>query len=148
MTESTADNELVLQRAIPLSPQQVWKGWTDPQTLMKWFTPAPWKTVECEIDLRPGGMFRAVMESPEGERFPNAGCYLEVLPNERLVFTSALQPGYAPAPPSAEAPLFTAVITMAPLHADAAARAAHEAMGFHTGWSAALDQLVALGPGL
>ena len=126
---------------------------------MKWFTPSPWKTIECEIDLRPGGMFRTVMQSPEGEQFPTAGCYLEVVANERLVFTSALQPGYVPAPPSAEAPLFTAIITMAPhqggtlyfvraLHADAAACAAHEKMGFHPGWNAALDQLVALGPTL
>ena len=45
----------------------VWKAWTMPEHLKKWFTPAPWQTVECEIDLRPGGIFRTVMRSPEGQ---------------------------------------------------------------------------------
>jgi uncharacterized protein YndB with AHSA1/START domain len=54
--------------------------WTDAEFLMKGFTPAPWKTIGCEIDLRPGGIFATVMQSPEGQAFPNAGCYLEVAP--------------------------------------------------------------------
>jgi uncharacterized protein YndB with AHSA1/START domain len=53
--------------------------------------------LDCEIDLRPGGIFRTTMRSPEGEEFPNFGCYLEVIPNEQLIWTNALQPGYRPA---------------------------------------------------
>ena len=48
------------------------------------------------MDLRPGGIFRTVMRSPEGQEFPNLGCYVEIVPNERLVFTDALLPGYRP----------------------------------------------------
>ena len=43
---------------------------------------------ECEIDARPGGIFRTVMRGPEGQEFPNLGCYVDVVPNERLVFTN------------------------------------------------------------
>ena len=51
--------------------------------------PQPWTTPEVALDLRPGGASRFVMRSPEGEDFPNAGVYLEVVPERRLVFTDA-----------------------------------------------------------
>ncbi|MBL8525068.1 MAG: SRPBCC family protein [Betaproteobacteria bacterium] len=153
--------DLVLERYIDVSPEMVWTAWTDPEHLKQWFTPAPWKTVDCEIDLRPGGKFHTVMQSPEGQKFPNAGCYLEVVPNRRLTFTSALGPGFRPAAPAgadskecAEI-LFTAIVTMEPkgkgcryhvvaMHGEEGSRKRHEEMGFHEGWGAALDQLVAL----
>lgn len=150
--------DLVLERVVDVPRELVWKAWTTPEYLKKWFTPAPWKTVECEMDLRPGGKFYTVMESPEGQRFPNTGCVLEVVPLEKLVFTDALEPGYRPTARKLgeEAPFFfTAVVTMTPqgsgtkytavaIHGTEDGRAKHEAMGFHTGWGAALDQLVAV----
>ena len=84
----------VLERLVDVPPSLVWECWTTPRHSKKWFTPAPWKTVECEIDLRPGGIFYTVMESPEGQKFPNTGCYLEVVKNERLTWTNALLPAY------------------------------------------------------
>jgi uncharacterized protein YndB with AHSA1/START domain len=56
----------------------------------------PWKTKDCEIDLRQGGIFRTTMQSPEGGEFPGTGCYLEIVPAEKLVWTNALLPGYRP----------------------------------------------------
>jgi uncharacterized protein YndB with AHSA1/START domain len=116
--------------------------------------------VDCEIDLRPGGIFRTVMRSPEGQDFPSEGCYLEVVPNERLIWTSALGPGYRPAiraagTGSCEELYFTAILTLeaqgsqtkytaGAIHGDEATSKKHEAMGFHQGWGKALDQLVAL----
>lgn len=152
MTEFTPDPnlDLVLERVVDVPPALVWRAWTEPEHLKVWFCPKPWSVSDCEIDLRPGGKFNTVMRSPEGEAFPNAGCYLEVVPQKRLVFTDALQPGYRPA----EKPFMTAVITFAPegtgtrytamaIHRDEATRKQHEDMGFHQGWGAALDQLVA-----
>jgi uncharacterized protein YndB with AHSA1/START domain len=152
--------DLVLERTVDVPRELVWKAWTEPEHLKKWFTPAPWTTTECEIDLRPGGMFRTVMRSPEGQEFgEGASCYLEIVENEKLVWTNALEPGYRPArqsPQAGDADLvFTAVITLEPhgtgtkytaiaIHRDEAGRAKHEQMGFHEGWGAALDQLVAL----
>jgi uncharacterized protein YndB with AHSA1/START domain len=69
------DLDLVLERTVPVSPERVWAAWTQPELLMQWFTPAPWKTVACELDLRPGGRCATTMESPEGEQHPNVGCW-------------------------------------------------------------------------
>ena len=143
--------DLVLKRSIDVSPARLWAAWTTPQQLMKWLCPLPWRTVECEIDLRPGGRFRTVMQGPNGERHAGDGCYLEVVKNRKLVWTDALLPGYRPAPE----PFFTGVILMEPkgkgttytaiaINKDAASRTQHEKMGFHEGWGKATDQLVAL----
>ncbi|RYZ55756.1 MAG: polyketide cyclase [Proteobacteria bacterium] len=147
--------DLVLERVIEVKPETVWKAWTQPEHLKKWFTPAPWKTADCEIDLRPGGIFHTTMLSPEGEKFPNSGCYLEVIPGKKLVWTSALKAGFRPAPgPENGADLiFTGMILIEPhakgtkytaivMHSVEADKQRHEQMGFHDGWGAALDQLV------
>ena len=147
--------DLVLERVVDVPPALVWKAWTTPELLMQWFTPKPWTTPEFELDLRPGGIFRNVMQSPEGEKMTNVGSILEVVPNERLVWTSALLPGFRPAPPRTGFPHITAAVLLAPagagtkytavvMHPDESGRQQHEAMGFHSGWSTALDQLVAL----
>lgn len=149
------DRDLVLERVVDVPRALVWDAWTTPEQLKKWFTPKPYQTTECEIDLRPGGTFRTVMRSPEGEEFDNAGCYLDVVANERLVWTSALAPGFRPATEPSDL-AFTAVISLedAPgggtkytavaIHGDPEVAKRHAEMGFHEGWGAALDQLVAL----
>ena len=145
------DTDLVLSRRVDVPREAIWRAWTTPSLITQWFTPAPWRTLACEIDLRPGGLFRTVMQSPEGEEFPNAGCILDVVAGRRLVFTDALGEGFRP---NAES-FFTAIIeleddgdgtlyTACALHKDAAGRKAHEEMGFTEGWGKALDQLVAL----
>lgn len=144
--------DLVLERVVAVPAALVWEAWTTPEHLKAWFTPRPWRTVECEIDLRPGGKFRTVMEGPNGERFDNVGCYLEVVRGQRLVWTPALLPGWRPA--HSARINFTAVIEIEALgeastryvatamHADDAGRTRHEQMGFHKGWGTALEQLV------
>ena len=135
--------DLVLERTIDVPRGLVWKAWTQPEHLKKWFCPLPWTTVDCEIDLRPGGIFRTVMCSPEGKEIPNLGCYLEVVPNERLSWTDALLPGFRPSvsPTSGAGMLFTAVILLEPsgkgtkytaiaIHKDETDRKKHEEMGF------------------
>lgn len=151
--------DLVLERVVDVPPELVWKCWTTPEHLVKWFTPAPWTTTDCEIDLRPGGMFRTVMRSPEGQEFPHVGCYLEVDENRRLVWTAALEPGYRPTARSTEELLFTAFILLEPsgkgtrytaiaLHPDQESAKKHADMGFHDGWGKALGQLVAVAKAL
>lgn len=147
--------DLVLDRFVDVSPSAVWNAWTVPEQLVQWFTPAPWSTVKVELDLRPGGRMHTVMASPEGEQFPSTGCYLEVVEGRRLIWTSALGPGYRPAPAAEGEFHMTAVIDIiaegsgtryiaTALHDTEAARRQHEEMGFHDGWSAALDQMVEL----
>lgn len=149
--------DLVLERIVDVPRELVWKAWTTPEHIKKWFTPAPWKTVDCEIDLRPGGIFRTTMQSPEGENFPNSGCYLQIVENEMLVWTDALHAGFRPAtkPNDCIDSFMTAMVifeshgtgtkyTAIAIHPTQEGRKKHEEMGFHQGWGAALDQLVAL----
>ncbi len=151
--------DLVLDREIDVPVERVWAAWTQPELMLQWFTPKPWKTVEVDNDLRPGGRANVVMESPEGQRFPNNGSYLEVIPNKRLTFTSVLLEDFRPAPKpengAADLP-FTVSIILEDLgngrtryiaharHATKEGNKAHADMGFIAGWGAALDQLVAL----
>ena len=138
----------------------IWRAWTRPEHLKPWFCPLPWTTIDCEIGLCPGGIFRTVMRLPEGQEFPGSGCYLEGVENKKLVWTNALRPGYRPASSATTGEeqvdfKFTVMITLASqgggtkytatvIHADEAGCKKHAAMGFHEGRGKALDQLVAL----
>lgn len=147
--------DLVLERTVDVSPALVWMAWTQPEHLVKWFTPAPWTTIACEIDLRPGGAFKTTMRSPDGKEFPNHGCYLEVVPERKLVWTDALEGDYRPAPPNPGMGFrLTAFILLEPhgngtkytaiaRHNDPESLKRHESMGFHEGWGTVLEQLVA-----
>ena len=109
--------------------------------------------VACEVDVRPGGIFSFTMRSPEGQEYPNLGCYLEVIENEKLVWTSSLGPGFRPLADAPDVP-FTAVISLEPvgtgstkysalaIHGSAQVTKAHEQMGFYDGWGTVLTQLV------
>lgn len=143
--------DLILERVVDVPPARVWAAWTRPEQLVKWFTPAPWRTTLAEVDLRPGGAFRTVMQGPNGEVHDGTGCYLEIVPEQRLVWTDALLPGFRPAPQ----PFFTGMVLLTPegagtrytaiaRHRDEETRENHAKMGFEHGWSAALDQLVAM----
>lgn len=153
--EHDPTRDLSFERTVALPPAAIWAAWTQPEQLMPWFCPRPWTTVACEIDLRPGGLFRTVMRSPEGQEFANVGCYLEVVPERRLVWTNALAPGFRPVPASAGEGFFffTAIVSLAPqgagtrygarvVHATPEDRQRHAAMGFEAGWGKALEQLV------
>jgi uncharacterized protein YndB with AHSA1/START domain len=146
--------DLVLEREVDVPPELVWKAWTTPDLLKQWFTPKPWTTPQCEIDLRPGGLFRTVMRSPDGEEHDNVGCFIDIVPNERLSWTSVLGPDYRPLAVDPDDLHLTAVIELQPngrggtryravaIHRDPAERKRHEEMGFHEGWGTVLDQLV------
>jgi uncharacterized protein YndB with AHSA1/START domain len=148
--ELNPELDLVIERVIDVSPELVWKAWTEAEHLKKWFVPAPWTISDCEIELRPGGKFLTVMRSPEGESFPNLGCFLEIVPLQRLVFTDALEPGFRPS----EKPFFTAIVqfeahgkgtkyTAIAVHKNQEGRKQHEDMGFFDGWGKTIDQLEA-----
>ena len=79
---------LSLQRHYPVAPEKVWRAWTDPQALAKWWGPGPGEPVSlAELDVRVGGRFRIVFGGPDGKLHECAGTYKEVVPNKKLVFT-------------------------------------------------------------
>ena len=144
-----SERELVLVRETDVPAAKLYAGWTQPDLVVQWFTPKPWTTIACEIDLRPGGTCKTTMRSPEGQEFPNVSVYLEIVPNEKLVFTDGYLPNWEPNPNH----FFTAVLTWETLptgktrytararHWDEKAMQAHRDMGFEPGWGAAADQL-------
>lgn len=151
MTEAPGERDLVLSRFIPASRRDVYRAWTDAELLRRWFAPLPFTTPEAELDVRPGGTCRIVMRAPDGTDMPNAGVYLDVVENERLVITDAYTRAWEP---SAK-PFMTLVVMLSDegegtrykamaRHWSVADRDAHEAMGFHAGWGQCADQLATL----
>ena len=79
---------LTLSRHYPVAPEKVWRAWTDPQAVKRWWGPAPGEPVSlAELDVRVGGRFRIVFGGPDGKLHECAGTYKEVVANKKLVFT-------------------------------------------------------------
>ena len=79
---------LALDRTYPVAPEKVWRAWTDPEALKRWWGPGKGEPVSlAELDVRVGGRFRIVFGGPDGKMHECAGIYREVAPNRKLVFT-------------------------------------------------------------
>jgi uncharacterized protein YndB with AHSA1/START domain len=150
-TSSIADRELVITRLIDAPREKLFRAWTEPELLKQWFAPQPLTTPVAELDVRSGGSNRIVMRTPQGNELPNRGVYLEVIKNERIVFTDAYTSAWEPS----ENPFLTVVVTFEDeggktrytaraLHWTVADREAHEEMGFHQGWNQCTNQLATL----
>ena len=82
-----AKQALVITRVFDASRDLVFKAWTEPERLIRWWGPKGFTTPFCKIDFRPGGVFHNCMRSPEGRDFCGKGVYREVVEPERIVFT-------------------------------------------------------------
>ncbi len=147
-----AQRELVINRRINAPPASVYRAWMQPELLKQWFAPKPFTVPVAELDVRVGGSALIVMRSPEGMEMPNRGVYLEIVPNEKIVFTDAYTKAWEPS----NHPFMTVTLTFEPAaggatnytarvaHWTAADCAKHEQMGFHQGWGQCTDQLAVL----
>ena len=133
---------LAIERTYPVAPEKVWRAWTDPEAVKKWWGPGPDHSVSAaELDVRVGGRFRIVFGGAEGKDHECAGVYKEVVPHRRLVFTWCW-PNTTPERVSLVTIEFKRVTGGTELDFrheqffDAQARDGHK-----RGWSAALDQL-------
>lgn len=152
MTTRTSDErDLVLDRLMDAPRAKLWRCWTEPELLKKWFCPPPFVVTKAEMDVRSGGNSFVVMRGPDGQEMPIPGMYLEVVKERKLVFTDAYAGDWKPS----QKPFMTAIVTFddeggktryvaTARHWTMEDRAAHEQMGFHTGWGIAADQLEAL----
>lgn len=147
-------SELTISRHIAAPPAAVWDAWSDPEKLARWWIPAP---IECRVetlDLRPGGGFVTRMREEGATDFqPHVdGCFLEAIPERKLVFTTVLTEGWQPVEPWLA---LTAILTFEPkdggtlyaarvLHKRPEDSAKHDEMGFYEGWGTAIGQLATL----
>jgi len=150
----TNDTTLTISRLIAAPPSAVWNAWSVPENLAKWWIPAP---IECQVvtlDLRPGGGFVTRMREAGAADFqPHVdGCFLEVVPEKKLVFTTVLTEGWQPAEPWLA---ITAILTFEAegdgtlysarvLHKNPEDSAKHDKMGFQEGWGTAIGQLAGM----
>ncbi len=147
--------DLGLQRTLPLSKEQVWAALTNPDMLKQWFYPKPWQVINCIMDIRPAGEFSLHVQSPTGHEDVLQGCFLEVLKEEKLVWTRVLSSGYRPTDQSEQQLDVTVIIhlntvdtgtqiSVHTMHGSMKEQQEHAQLGFHERWSSALDQLTAL----
>ena len=144
--------DFAIERSIDAPPRLVWEALTNPEHLKEWYMPKPWgRVTRAELDVRPGGIFSIEIAVGDGQDSPNLGCFLDVVPMERLVWTSMLFPGYRPAVFD-DIPI-TAIVTMAPvgtgtryvftaLHRNEEDLETNRASGFCQGTELAVDQFV------
>lgn len=148
MTEER--NELTASRLIRAPRPLVWTAWADPRHFEKWWIPEPLKCKVVKMDMRPGGGFETLMSESGGEFQPHVeGCFLEIVPQEKIVFTTTLKQDWQPIEPWLA---LTAIMTMEDegadtryvaraLHKNNEDRRKHEDMGFHEGWGGVIGQL-------
>jgi uncharacterized protein YndB with AHSA1/START domain len=146
------NHELSITRFIDAPPEAVYRIYTE--RTEEWFAPKPWKTRVIEQDFRPGGRSSIEMIGPNGEQHPGEGIFLEVVPNERIVFSNVFTAGWDPKTlMTSECDFATVAIvtferesggtryTARVRHWDAEAKEKHAAMGFEEGWGIVAAQL-------
>jgi len=79
--------EMVITRTFAAPRELVWRAWTDPQQIVKWWGPNGFTNTLFEMDVRPGGVWRHMMHGPDGTDYPNEVAYIEVVEPERLVYS-------------------------------------------------------------
>jgi uncharacterized protein YndB with AHSA1/START domain len=151
-TIAKTDLDLETSRIIRAPRARVWKAWTERESLAKWWIPRPALCRVVDLDLYPGGSFVTEMSEGGGPFGPHlSACFLDVIREERIIFTNALTGGWRPASRG----FVTAIITFRDhpdgtaysalaLHRDRSDRDKHEELGFHDGWATVAAQLADL----
>lgn len=147
--------DLFLEREVNAPREIIFECWTSEAHLPQFFVPKPHKVTSCTLDPRPGGAFCTTFDV-DGVVMENNGIYLEVIPNEKLVFTDTYTAGWKPAPE----PFMTAILWLEDLgngrtrytavarHRTPETAKQHAAMGFQDGWGTVVTQLEAYAQGL
>jgi uncharacterized protein YndB with AHSA1/START domain len=92
-TKYIVREDLVVTRIIDAPLDLVWKAWTEPEHVMKWWGPKHYTSPSAQIDLREGGKFIFCMRAPEdqgGQEHYTSGVYKKIVPMEYLEFTQGL----------------------------------------------------------
>ena len=159
--EPATAGDFIISREFDAPRELVWRAWTEPAHLARWWGPRLMSTPVCEVEARPGGAYRIVMRGPDGTDYPIRGTFLEVTPPARLVMTmdctehpaawhQMVKPGSQPGENPAGILHTTAtfeeigrktVLTIQTRFNSPAIAAAMKHMGMNDGWSQSLDRL-------
>lgn len=154
MTSIDSTLDLTLQRVIRAPRSAVWRAWTEPERLQRWWVPAPTVARIDRLDVKPGGAFVTSM-SDDGQAFvPHTdSIFLVIEPESRLVFTNAINSAWRPAAP-APVPMTAEVVLVdhpagtdyrvVVRHGNPAERDRHEELGFFDGWGSVTAALASL----
>lgn len=88
-TQATPGEGVFVTRIVDAPRALVFKAWTEPERMVRWWAPKGWSTPSCKVDLRPGGIFHYCMRSPEGNDFWGRGIYREIAEPQRLAYTDS-----------------------------------------------------------
>lgn len=150
-------SELSISRLIQAPRALVWSAWASREHFQKWWIPEPLVCQVVKMDLKPGGGFETRMSEDGNEFKPHVeGCFLDIVPQSRLVFTTVLTENWKPHDPWLA---LTAIIRMEDegnatrytaqvLHKNAEDSRKHQEMGFEEGWETTIDQLAKVAAGL
>ena len=150
--------DLVIERIFNAPRELVWKAWTDPEMLVRWWGPKHFSAPACKLDFRVGGKYLYCMRSPDGKDYWSTGTFTEIIPFEKIVQTDSFadeQGNVVPAAHygmSADFPLELQVtLTFEDIDGrtkltlrHAGMPAGGDAEGANTGWDESLDKLAAL----
>jgi uncharacterized protein YndB with AHSA1/START domain len=89
LADALAKREFVIARTFDAPRDIVWKAWTEPERMARWFGPRGVKIFHSKNDLRPGGTYHFGMQTPDGGTMWGKWVYREVLKPERLVFVNS-----------------------------------------------------------
>jgi uncharacterized protein YndB with AHSA1/START domain len=147
---TTTPGNILLTRVFNAPRDLVFKAWTEPVHLARWWGPHDFTNPRCEWDLRPGGKIHVDMRAPDGTVYPMFGEYREIVEPERLVFTAGALDAdgrrlfemlntvtFAEAGGKTTVTLRTELLNVLP-------EAAHYLGGHHEGWSQSLERFTAL----
>lgn len=85
--KNVEEKELVIERIFDAPRELVWRAWTEPDLMMRWWGPKGFTSPVCTIDLRVGGVYHNCMRSPDGKDYWTTGVYREIVTYERIVCT-------------------------------------------------------------
>ncbi len=159
-SQAATEAALVIERVFDAPVELVWKAWTDPKQMMKWWGPEGFTAPVCEVDFRVGGKVLAAMQSPDfndGKPIWSTGTYKEIVPMERIVSTDSFSDEHGNlVPPSdygmeGDAPLeMLLTVIFEDLGGKTKLTLRHEGLpaseseGANVGWNQSLDKLAAL----
>jgi uncharacterized protein YndB with AHSA1/START domain len=86
--QNSSQQDVVVNHIFDARRERVFKAWTDPKLVQRWWGPHGFTSPVCELDVRPGGAFRIHMQGPDGTIYPMIGVYREIVEPERLAFSN------------------------------------------------------------